>query len=76
MLYKHFVWLVPSQALLEPTLPAFPDSLGRLDPEELQVQLVSKASEVHALTWLVSVSARSSIHFTVVKEPLATVKHK
>lgn len=65
MSYKHFFFsLVPSQALLKPAAPAFLDSPGRLDPEELRVQLVSKASEVHALTWLVSVSTRSNIRLS------------
>lgn len=75
MSYKHFFSLVPSQALLKPAAPAFLDSLGRLDPEELQVDLVSKASAVHALTWLVSVSTRSNMRFRIVKEPLATIKY-
>lgn len=66
MSYKHFFSLVPSQALLKPAAPAFLDSLGRLDPEELQVELVSKASAVHALTWLVSVSTRSNMRFRIV----------
>lgn len=37
-------------ALLKPAAPAFLDSLGCLEPEELQVQVVSKATEVTLVT--------------------------
>lgn len=50
MSYNLFDMFLPPQAqLIFPHL-AFLDSLELLDPEEFQVQLVSKASEVHTLT--------------------------